>query len=538
MSNTIAAKNEYRNLPLDQLTECPLNPRYAFDETALNELAASIRSQGVLMPLLVRPINPQTFEVVAGKRRFRAAQLAGAESVPVDIRALTDAECIEVAITENLQRRDVHPLEESGGYARLLDLDEPKYSIEQIAVKCAKTPAYIASRLSLAKLTPSATEAFVKEEIGLGHALLLAKLQPDEQEQALSACYQEVYGNGGKARRVLLPVRHLKEWIERNIFLDLAAAPFSKEDAELLPEAGSCLECPKRTGYNTLLFDGMGHVDRCSDPKCFSNKLDQHIKQTVAAKPKLVQISTGYGRPAEGSPVVPRNLYVEIRQDKPSNKYQREAPEFKTCKYVAEAIVSEGTEKGEMRMVCANPDCPVHHPKKQQRERNADAQIRAQQDKQRREEAIANTVGIRTLTAIAAAVPVRLMKRDLLFVVERLASMVDERRLEVVARLHDVKRGKDGDSIPRLFAAYLRRAEESQLGSALVELTILLTSARQQTTEVLKDAATLYKVDTNAIAAKVKQEFAAKENAKAAKKTEPKQPVKAQDKSGKKPAAA
>jgi ParB family chromosome partitioning protein len=264
MSNTIAvARSEYRNLPLDQLIDCPLNPRRTYDEKALNELTESIRIQGVLMPLLVRPINPQTYEVVAGKRRFRAAQLAGAEFVPVDIRQLTDAECLEIAITENLQRRDVHPLEESSGYARLLALDEPKYSIEQISARCAKPSAYIVSRLSLTKLTPNVSEAFLKEEIGLGHALLLAKLQPEEQEEALSVCNQELYGNGGKPRRVLIPVRHLREWIERNILLDLATAPFSKEDTQLLPEAGSCLDCPKRTGHNTLLFEGMAHVDRC-----------------------------------------------------------------------------------------------------------------------------------------------------------------------------------------------------------------------------------------------------------------------------------
>ena len=137
---TVINAHEYRNLPIDQLTECPLNPRHTLDEKALDELAESIRSQGVLSPLLVRPINAQTYEVVAGKRRFRAAQLAGADSVPVDIRELTDAQCLEIAIVENLQRRDVHPLEEANGYARLLALDEPKYSVEQIAAKCGKHP--------------------------------------------------------------------------------------------------------------------------------------------------------------------------------------------------------------------------------------------------------------------------------------------------------------------------------------------------------------------------------------------------------------
>lgn len=262
------------------------------------------------------------------------------------------------------------------------------------------------------------------------------------------------------------------------------------------------------------------------------------MKRTVAAKPKLVQITTAYGKPAEGSTVVPRGQYVEIRQEKPKNKYQQEAPEYKTCKYTTEAIVADGTEKGEIRKVCANPDCPVHHPKKHQRRANPDAATMAAQEKQRREEAIANTTGIRVLAAIADAVPVRLMKRDLLFVVERLAELVDERRLEMVARQRGIKRERDSDSIAKLFAAYLRRAEESVLGSVLVELTILLTSARQQTAQVLRDAAAVYKVDTDAIAAKVKQEFRAKDKAKAAKKAEPKSPAKQNTKAAKKRVAA
>ena len=115
---------------------------------------------------------------------------------------------------------------------------------------------------------------------------------------------------------------------------------------------------------------------------------------------------------------------------------------------------------------------------------------------------------------------------------------MEERRLEVVARQHDIKREKDSDSIAKLFVAYLRRQEESVLGSVLVELTILLAAARQQTTQALTDAAALYKVDTDAIAAKVKQEFAAKDKAKAAQKAEPKPPAKQQAKTAKKSVAA
>jgi ParB family chromosome partitioning protein len=539
MTTTVQTQSEYRDLPLDWLVVSPTNPRKTFDEDAMQELAASIRENGVLQPLLVRPRAERRFEIVFGERRYRGAAMAEKETVPVCIREMTDAQVLEAQIVENIQRQDVHPLHEAQGFAALLRLEEPKYSIELIAAKCGKHPGYVASRLRLIELAPAAVEAFTKDEIGLGHALLLAKLQPQQQEEALTACWQESYTGGSKAKRILLPVRHLREWIEHNILLELATAPFSKDDATLVPEAGACLECAKRTGHNTLLFEGIAAKhDSCSDPACYSAKVDAHVKRTVAAKPRLVQITTAYGRPAEGSAVVPRNKYVEIRQEKPKNKYQQDAPEYKTCKFVTEAIVADGSEKGELRKVCANPDCPVHHPKKQQRQVHTDVAEKAAQEKQRRAEAIANTTGIRVLAAIAEAVPVRLMKRDLLFVVERLAGLVEERRLEIVARQHGIKREKDSDSLAKLFDAYLRRAEESVLGSVLVELTVLLAVARQQTTQVLNEAAALYKVDTDTIAAKVKQEFSAKDKAKAAKKTAPKLPAKQQAKTAKKAVAA
>ena len=239
-------------------------------------------------------------------------------------------------------------------------------------------------------------------------------------------------------------------------------------------------------------------------------------RQTIAAKPKLVQISTGYGQQKEGSTTLPRNKYVEVRQEKPKTKEEATRSEFKTCKYTTEAIVSEGVEKGESRMVCAQADCPVHHAKKESSAHGS--KWTAEEQKRRREEALAQATGLRTLAAIVAAVPVRLMKRDLLFVVERLAALLDERRLEIVARQRGIKKAKDSDSLGKLFTAYLRRAEEGALSGLLVEITILHAANRQNAAQVLRDAATVYKVDLDAISLKVKHEFAAKEKAKLAPK--------------------
>ena len=523
---TTAVQSEYRNLPLDSLIESGMNPRRSFDEAALNELADSIRSQGVLSPLLVRPKGPQSFEIVAGARRYRAAQLAGQESVPVRIVELSDAQAIETSIVENLQRRDVHPLEEAQGFAALLHLEEPNYSIEQIAAKCAKSPSFVAARLKLTELSPAVTEAFLKDEIGTGHALLLAKLQSAQQEEALAACFREDYVSGGKPRHILLPVRQLQEWIERHILLELDSAPFPKDDPELVPEAGACIACPKRTGFNTLLFAEI-HADACTSPDCYQSKVDAFVAKTIVAKPKLVQITRAYGKPEANSPAIPRNQYVEIRAEKPANQKQRDWPEYQTCKFTTEAIVTEGSDKGELRRICANPDCPVHHPKKGKAPAN-DAAFKAAQDKQRRDEALAQTTGLRVLSAIVEAVPIRLMKRDLLFVVERLGAMLDEHRVAIALRLHGIGKGKTATDTPtKLLATLARKGEEGVLGRLLVEIVILLgAQGANDASRVLREAADLYEVDVSAITTKVRQEFAAKEKAKVANKEAPKHPAK------------
>ncbi len=528
METTVINATEYRDLPLSQLNESKTNPRRVFDEAALRELVASIRSQGILSPLLVRPLTENGFEIVAGARRYRAALMAEAATVPVRIVHLSDAEMIEAQLVENLIRAEIHPMEEAEGFARLLALEEPKYGIEQIAARVGKQPSFVASRLKLIDLVPAAVDAFYANEIGVGHAVLLAKLPADMQQQALSACFKEAYNNGAKPARILLPVRNLQFWIESNVLLVLKDAPFDKRDAQLVPTAGSCADCPKRTGHNKLLFsDDLGKQgDRCVDPKCYQAKLTAHVAKTVAAKPELVQISTAYGTQKEGSPVLPRNKYTAIRDDKPKSNEEAKRPEFKVCKFTTDAIVTEGSDIGTIHKVCKNPDCPIHHPKKVNGNGANDVAFKAEQEKRRREEAIANATGLRVLSAISAAVPVRLMKRDLLFVAERMVYLLDENRAAILAKQHGIKKAKQDESTGKLFTAFLRRADESTLGRAVVEAVILLTASRGNASHALRDAAEFFKVDVATLTIQVKQEFAAKIKARDAKNSPPKLPAK------------
>jgi ParB family chromosome partitioning protein len=147
---------------------------------------------------------------------------------------------------------------------------------------------------------------------------------------------------------------------------------------------------------------------------------------------------------------------------------------------------------------------------------------------------------LRVLSAVVAAVPVRLTKRDLVFIVERLLPQLEERRIEVLARSRGIKKAQAADSIGKLMGAYVRKAEEGELGRLLVEIAILHSARTQsETGKALKEAAQHYKVDTDAIAQKVKAEFAAKEKVQAAKKTAAKaQPKPARPTAAKKAKAA
>jgi ParB family chromosome partitioning protein len=244
--------------------------------------------------------------------------------------------------------------------------------------------------------------------------------------------------------------------------------------------------------------------------------VDAHVAKQIVARPELVQISTAYGKQQEGSKVLPRNQYTAIRDEKPKSKEEAQRPEFKVCKFTADAIITEGSDLGTIHKVCANPSCPVHHPK-QQTNRNEE-KWKTEQEKRRKEQAIANATGLRVLGAIASAVPVRLLKHDLLFVIERLMLTMEESRVEMLARQHGIREKRGDGGVKKTLAAFVRRADEGTLSRLLVESSILLAASRGNPSAILKEAASVYKVDTDAIASKVKQEFAAKDRAKATKK--------------------
>lgn len=156
----------------------PFQPRKVFDQEKLEELAQSIKENGLIQPIIVRKSPIIGFELLAGERRFRASKIAGLELVPAIIKELTDQEMMRQAIIENLQREDLNPIEEAISYQKLVDHG---YKHDQIAQFMGKSRPYISNMLRLLHLAPSVQEAVIQNDISSAHARVLVPL--DEKEQ-------------------------------------------------------------------------------------------------------------------------------------------------------------------------------------------------------------------------------------------------------------------------------------------------------------------------------------------------------------------
>jgi ParB family chromosome partitioning protein len=177
----LPAHGEQRMIPIDRINPSPFNPRKTFDSTELDELADSIREKGLVQPILVRPVgtNGHSYEIVAGERRWRAAQKASQHLIPVIVRALTDQEALELAIIENVQRTDLNAIEEAGGYRELID--RFGYTQDELGQIIGKSRSHLANTLRLLKLPESVQTMVRGGELSAGHARALVGREDAEQ---------------------------------------------------------------------------------------------------------------------------------------------------------------------------------------------------------------------------------------------------------------------------------------------------------------------------------------------------------------------
>ncbi len=254
--------------------------RAHFAKDALDQLAASIRQVGVAEPLLLRPCD-EGFELIAGERRWLAARLAGLTAVPALVRPYSDDQALELQLIENLQRVDLHEMEEAEGYDALRKLKQ--LSAEQIAARVGKSRSQVFARLKLLDLCPEARKAFYAGEFEASVALLIARIPGAAAQQQL---LKDISGKGEfywDADEDGPPTfRQVQAHVQDEYMADLKGCGFELIDAKLLPSAGACSTCPKRTGNQKDLFTEIKNPNVCTDPSCLKRKEDAARARTRA----------------------------------------------------------------------------------------------------------------------------------------------------------------------------------------------------------------------------------------------------------------
>ncbi len=236
-----------------------------------------------------------------------------------------------------------------------------------------------------------------------------------------------------------------------------------------MPEAGSCANCPKRTGFNALLFSDV-RKDSCTDPQCFRSKVDAHIAKAMEKKPELVQISSAWSS-RHGAPLG-CNRYVELklRKTKTSNQTAKAAPAQKPCEKMTEAIVMDGGKRGQIVTVCADPDCRTHHgnrPSPQELECS-----KAEERKRIAREKLTITIRHRILATILERVAAPLKKADLLTIAQHNISHLQYNQATQLAKRHKVDVEKEASPEKQLnkrAALY----DEAALCRLLLEVSLL-----------------------------------------------------------------
>jgi len=256
MEATINQSVTERNITLVALANIQpsnFNPRKHFDEMSLNELAGSIRQQGVLQAIGVRPItDTDRYEIVFGERRYRASLMAGLEEIPAIILEISDEAAEEMAVTENLQRKDVTPIEESNAYQKLIE--SGRHNVETLAVLFGKNESYIRTRLKFTALLPEIAALLETEEISISIASEICRYSEDIQ--------REIYE------------KHLKEDIMYNSWRGLKAADVAKRIEQNFTtnlrhyqfDKTLCASCPYNTNNLSLFHDGS--CGNCANRTC------------------------------------------------------------------------------------------------------------------------------------------------------------------------------------------------------------------------------------------------------------------------------
>lgn len=334
-----------QRIPLEEIYDSPLNPRKHFAPAALKELADSLQRSGQLEPVLARPRPEGGYELAAGHRRRRAAVMAGLTELLVLVRPMADPEFVEALNVSNLQRDDLHPLEEAEGFKTLMTTCG--YDESRLAERCGRSRGYVYDRLSLLGLTKEAKVLFLAGEIPTGHAIELARLRPSDQARAIdtgaAADHHHIGGlfvidyghqhdlDGTRRPRKPVSLGEFRKWIADHVRFD----PLNQHVPELFPATVAALSA------------------------------------ATEAEEKVVKITRDYRVADEARDAKERTYGGQSwkRADGVAEKprYGGRATTAKACPHAVLGVVVAGPGRGEAFKVCiAKKTCKVHWAKEQQ----------------------------------------------------------------------------------------------------------------------------------------------------------------------------
>jgi ParB/RepB/Spo0J family partition protein len=329
-------------IPLDKIVPSHTNPRNHADykKEDLVSLAQSIKESGLIQPVRVRPHFEKNgfYELIIGERRYRAHQLkeSGKTTIDAIVCDYDDTQVVVAQNIENIQRKDVHAMDEAKSLKSLLDLIDPKtktnrYTVESLAAEIGKSKSYVWQTIVLVGLIEPFQVLFRQDKISKQIAMMLAR-QTEEQQRSLVGYIEDELN-----MNFALDPDDIEFHIKREYHLELSSAPFDKKDADLLPAAGPCTTCAKSTANAPDLFGDLGKAARCTDSACFKLKKEALFERNIK---KLRQSG---------------ETFVIVNNDRPGSKNVLGGNEVKPAKAgdkgAVQAIHTDSDRRGAMEWV-------------------------------------------------------------------------------------------------------------------------------------------------------------------------------------------
>lgn len=282
---------------IEDIIPDPNQPRKFYRQEDIDDLANSFVKHGVLQAITIRP-KDDGFYIVFGERRYRAAKQAGLLEIPATVRAMDDTEALEVQVIENLQRKDVHPMEEAGALKQL----SATIDIKEIANRIGKSERYVAVRIKLMDLLPEFQEMYFMDRMSFEDAKLLSKQNVETQQMVFD---DQVGKKDWRKNNVTLGNI---AWQLRRANADLKEASFSLKDAKLYPEMGACTGCTYNSKNNLALFEEKEH--KCYNPSCYELKthrsFDLKLDKVIETQPDILFVYRDYCLGDEEKAVIKR----------------------------------------------------------------------------------------------------------------------------------------------------------------------------------------------------------------------------------------